>query len=129
MSYYFKTIISKNFEDAIMKTKEALQQEGFGVLTEIDMAATFKNKLDKEISPYIILGACHPTSAFEAIEIEQLVGLMLPCNVVVRKITDSETEVAAIDPMASMISIQNSELGLVAKTVQSKLQNVIKSLH
>lgn len=128
MSYYFKTVLQSNFADSIVKAKEALQKEGFGVLTEIDMANTFKNKLDKEIASYTILGACHPASAYEAVEKEPYVGLMLPCNVVVRKISENETEVVAIDPIASMMSIQNSELGLVASTVQSKLQNVINSL-
>lgn len=128
MSYYFKTKLSNNFADAVIKTKEALQKEGFGVLTEIDMAATFKNKLEKEIASYVILGACHPASAFEAVGKEPLVGLMLPCNVVIRKISDEETEIAAIDPIASMMSIQNTELGAVATTVQNKLKNVIKSL-
>jgi uncharacterized protein (DUF302 family) len=128
MSYYFKTVLQSNFADSIVKTKEALQLEGFGVLTEIDMANTFKNKLDKEIAPYTILGACHPASAYEAVGKEPLVGLMLPCNVVVRKIADDVTEVAAIDPIASMMSIQNKDLGFVASTVQSKLQRVINSL-
>ncbi len=128
MSYYFKTSLNCPFEQAIAKTKEALQIEGFGVLSEIDMATTFKNKLEKDIDSYTILGACHPASAFEAVQSEPHVGLMLPCNVIVRKISEEVTEVAAIDPIASMMAINNPMLVSVALSVQSKLKNVIQSL-
>ena len=97
MSYYFNTTITGNFEDIVQKTTEALKKEGFGVLTDIDVTATLKKKLDVDFKKYRILGACNPPFAFKALQAEDKIGTMLPCNVIVQEIADSEIEVAATD--------------------------------
>lgn len=127
MSYYFSTSLNTSFENAIQKVSEALKSEGFGVLTEVDVKDTFKQKLDINFRNYKILGACNPQFAYEALNKEDKVGTMLPCNVIVQE-KDGQTEVAAIDPVASMQSIENEELGDLAKKVQAALKRVIDSL-
>lgn len=128
MSYYFsKKLHDITFDGAIEKTTGALKEHGFGVLTEIDMTGTLKKKLDKDIKPYRILGACHPPSAFEAVRNEDHIGLMLPCNVIVKDDGDG-VEVAAIDPVASMQAVDNDDLGKIAVDIQNKLKTVIESL-
>jgi uncharacterized protein (DUF302 family) len=128
MSYYHSTILKdKNFEAAIEHVTAGLKQEGFGVLTTIDMKSTMKAKLDKDIAPYTILGACNPPAAFKALQAEEHIGTMLPCNVIVRQI-EAGIEVAAVDPIASMQAIQNEELGEVATEINEKLKKVISSL-
>ncbi len=107
---------------------EALKQEGFGIITEIDVKQVFKSKLDKDFRDYRILGACNPALAYEALRLEDKVGTMLPCNVVVQAIGGSETQVAAVDPVASMASIDNPALKEAATQVQEKLRKVIESL-
>jgi uncharacterized protein (DUF302 family) len=102
MTYYFAKALVEPFDDVVARTREALARQGFGVLTEIDVAATLKAKIGAEIGPYLILGACNPSLAYEALQLEDKVGTMLPCNVVVRDAGDGRTEVAAIDPVASM---------------------------
>jgi len=128
MSYYFAKKLTLSFNDAKNLVTERLKEQGFGVLTEIDMKSTMKTKLDEDISDYIILGACNPPSAFKALSAEERIGLMLPCNVIVRTISDDEVEVAAIDPIASMQAVQNNNLGETALEVQNKLKIVIESL-
>lgn len=128
MSYYFsKKLKDVEFERAIEKTTHALKEQGFGVLTEIDMSGTLKKKIDKDIKPYRILGACHPPSAYEAVSTEDHIGLMLPCNVIVKDDGDG-VEVAAIDPVASMQAVENDRLGTIASDIQNRLKTVINSL-
>jgi len=129
MTYFFSTILENTtFEDAINKTKAALKEEGFGVLTEINIKNTLKNKLDVDIDPYIILGACSPKHAYEAIKSEPNIGVFLPCNVIVKQVENNSVEVAAVDPIASMGTVENNNLGEVAKDVENKLKNVIERL-
>jgi len=128
MSYYFSTTITGNFEDIVQKTKEALKKEGFGVLTDIDVTSTLKKKLDVDFKKYRILGACNPPFAFKALQAEDKIGTMLPCNVIVQEIADGEIEVAAIDPIASMQAINNPDLKGIAVQIQEKLKKVINNL-
>lgn len=116
------------YEEAIEKITEELKKEGFGVLTEIDVKDTLKKKLDVDFRQYKILGACNPPFAYKALQSEEQIGLMLPCNVIVYVNDKSETVVAAIDPIASMQAVKNESLGEVAKTIQGKLKKVISSL-
>ncbi len=127
MKYYFEKKVDLPFEKAIEKVSEALKEEGFGVLTDIDVAATMKKKLDKDIPPYRILGACNPNFAYQAIQNEDKVGVMLPCNVIVQQKEDG-VEVAAVDPMASMQAIDNPKLAEIASEVKKRLKKVIESL-
>jgi uncharacterized protein (DUF302 family) len=128
MTYYFATTLDLPFEEAVARATEALQAEGFGVLTEIDVAATLKKKLEVDFRPYRILGACSPSLAFQALQREDKIGTMLPCNVVVQEIAPGRSEVAAVDPVASMQAVENSDLGDVAQTVRAKLASVIERL-
>lgn len=128
MSYYFAKILPGSFDAAISRVGEALKQEGFGIITEIDVRETFKKKLGIEFRNYRILGACNPTLAYHALEIEDKVGTMLPCNVVVQEIADGQIEVASIDPVASMTAIDNERLRAAAELVRGKLKKVIESL-
>ena len=128
MAYYFSTILDHSVDQAVTLVTEALKSEGFGVLTTIDVQATLKSKLDVDFPEYRILGACNPTLAYEALQIEDKVGTMLPCNVVVHSLPDGRTEVAAIDPVASMQAIPNEQLRKAAEQVREKLQKVIQSL-
>jgi len=128
MSYYFSKTIKASFEEAVAKVTEELKKEGFGILTEIDVKATLKKKLDVDFRPYRILGACHPPSAHQALLAEDKIGLMLPCNVIVQEFSPGAIEVAAVDPVASMQAIDNPKLGQVAAQVRAKLEKVIGSL-
>jgi uncharacterized protein (DUF302 family) len=116
-----------SFEDAVERTRRALADQGFGVLTEIDAKATMKKKLDIEMEPYLILGACNPKMAHQAIGMEPKVGAMLPCNVILRQVGNA-VEVSAIDPVASMMAIENDELKRVAGQVRDLLSNAIDSV-
>ncbi len=126
--YGFSKVVSMGYDAAIEKVTAMLKDEGFGVLTEIDVKATMKKKLDKDVNPYMILGACNPPFAHQALEAEEQIGLMLPCNVVVYVNQKNETVVAAVDPIASMQAVKNEKLGAVANQVQQKLKNVIEKL-
>ncbi|WP_440999930.1 DUF302 domain-containing protein [Fodinibius sp. SL11] len=128
MSYYFSKTLDTTFEDAIEKTTEALKEEGFGVLTEIDIKATLKKKLDVDFKKYQILGACNPPLAHKALNSEDHIGLMLPCNVIVQEHKNGKVEVAAVDPVASMQAVDNEELGEVAQQVRDLLKKVINNL-
>jgi uncharacterized protein (DUF302 family) len=128
MSYYFAKTLALGFDDAVRLTTEALKREGFGIITEIDVKDTLKKKINVDFRPYRILGACNPALAHEALQIEDKVGAMLPCNVVVQDKGDGNTEVAAIDPVASMQAIDNPRLKQAAGRVQAKLKSVIDSL-
>lgn len=127
MSYYFSKTLKMDFDQAIEKVQAALQEEGFGVLTDIDVKATMKKKLDLDFRNYRILGACNPPFAHQALQQEDKVGTMLPCNVIVQE-KDGEVEVAAVDPIASMQAIDNPQLGEIAKQVRERLQRVITDL-
>ena len=118
----------KDFEDVIQRTTTALKEEGFGVLTDIDVTATLKKKLGVDFKKYRILGACNPPFAFKALQAEDKIGTMLPCNVIVQEIADDEIEVAAIDPVASMRAIENPNLKGIADQIQEKLMKVINNL-
>ncbi|TIO07196.1 MAG: DUF302 domain-containing protein [Mesorhizobium sp.] len=118
---------SASFDDVVERTRAALADQGFGVLTEIDVKATMKKKLDVNMDPYLILGACNPKMAHNAIEMEPRVGAMLPCNVIVRQVSDA-VEVSAIDPVASMAAIDNQELTRVASQVRDMLAEAVRRI-
>jgi uncharacterized protein (DUF302 family) len=122
-----RTLEGVSFEEADRRTREALSTKGFGVLTEIDVKATMKKKIDAEMDPYVILGACNPKMAWEAIGIEPRVGAMLPCNVILRKVGPS-VEVSAVDPVASMSAIDNDALQAVAGQVRDLLKEAIETI-
>lgn len=126
--YYFNKIIDLPFEKAIEHVTEELKKEGFGVLTEIDVQATLKKKLDVDFRPYRILGACNPPFAHKALSAEPHIGIYLPCNVVVQDAGNGRTEVAAVDPMVAMSRVDNAGLEPIAKEIQAKLQRVIENL-
>lgn len=128
MSYGFSKKVDVSFEEAIKNVTEALKEKGFGILTEIDVKETFKNKLDVDFKPYKILGACNPPFAYKSLQQEEQIGLMLPCNIIVYINDNDETIVAAVDPIASMKAVENEELGEIAKTVQEMLKSVIQHL-
>ena len=128
MSYHFTKAWRGSFEEAINRVVEALKSEGFGVLTEIDVKATLKKKLDVDFKNYRILGACNPHFAYQALQAEDKIGTMLPCNVIVQETGEGTVEVSAVDPVASMQAIRNPQLEAIATQVRTKLQRVISSL-
>lgn len=125
MTYYIQRVLPIAFDEVVTRTKAALKAEGFGILTEINVQETLKTKIGVDFPKYIILGACNPALAHEALLLENKVGTMLPCNVVVRDAGDERTEVAAIDPVASMQAIDNPALKEAAQIVRSKLDRVV----
>ena len=128
MSYYFSKTLNLPFDDAIARVTEELKKEGFGVLTDIDVRATMKKKLDVDFRNYRILGACNPPFAHQALLAEDKIGTMLPCNVIVQELAAGVVEVAAIDPVASMSAVDNPQLGAVGMEVRARLQRVVESL-
>ena len=128
MEYYITKTITGDFNQVIEKVTEELKKEGFGVLTTIDMKATLKNKLDVDFHNYQILGACNPPNAYKALLAEDKIGLMLPCNVIVQEKVPGQIEVAAVDPVVSMMGIQNDGLAPVAIEVRDRLKKVIDGL-
>jgi len=128
MSYYFSKKIQGSFDEALQKVTASLKAEGFGILTEIDVKETLKKKLDVDFHNYMILGACNPPFAYKALQAEDKIGTMLPCNVIVQEEKEGEIEVAAVDPVASMKAIENPELFSIAQQVREKLKKVVKSL-
>lgn len=128
MSYYFSTVLDCSFDEAIYRVTEELKKEGFGILSEIDVQAALKKKLDVDFKKYKILGACNPPFAFQALQIEEKIGTMLPCNVIIVEKDKGKVEVAAIDPVASMQAIANLQLQDMAHQVQAKLRKVIENL-
>ncbi|RMG68577.1 MAG: DUF302 domain-containing protein [Calditrichaeota bacterium] len=129
MSYYVAKRLNTSFNEAIEKVTAALQEEGFGILTEIDVKETLKKKLDVDFRPYKILGACNPPFAYKALQAEDKIGTMLPCNVIVQQLEDGTVEVAAIDPIASMQAVQNPRLEEIAQEVRRRLSKVVESLN
>jgi len=127
--YYSKQLKNISFDEAVEKVTEALKLEGFGVLTEIDVKATFKKKLDVDFRPYKILGACNPPYAHKALSVEDKIGIMLPCNVIIQETSDGAIEGAAVDPVASMVAIENPALMDIASEIQHKLKTVIENLN
>ncbi len=128
MSYYFSKFLGLPFDDAVLKVIEELKKEGFGIITEIDVKETLKKKLNIDFKKYRILGACNPSFAYQALQAEDKIGTMLPCNIIVQETPEGKTEVAAIDPIASMQAIENPKLRDVAEQVRNKLQKVIDNL-
>jgi len=125
MSYYFSKIVNASFDEAVAKVTVELKAEGFGILTEIDVKETLKKKLNVDFKRYKILGACNPPYAYKALLAEDKVGTMLPCNVIVQEIADGQSEVTAIDPLASMQAIENPVLKEIASEISNKLKTVI----
>jgi uncharacterized protein (DUF302 family) len=128
MSYYFSKTLNVTFDEAVERVIQELKKEGFGILTDIDVKATLKKKLNVEFKKYRILGACNPPFAYRALQKEDKIGTMLPCNVIVQEHREGSVEVSAIDPVASMQAINNPELHDIAQEIQAKLRAVIGSL-
>lgn len=128
MQYSFNRILEMPFDEAVNRAIDELKKEGFGVLTEIDVQTTLKKKIDVDFRKYRILGACNPHFAYKALQVENRIGTMLPCNVIVQEIEQGKIEVSAIDPIASMQSIENPKLRDIADQVQAKLKKVVENL-
>ena len=128
MSYYFSKTLEISFDEAVTRVTEELKKEGFGILTDIDVKATLKKKLNVDFKNYRILGACNPPFAYQALQAEDKIGTMLPCNVTVQENAEGNIEVAAIDPIASMQAIHNPKLRDIAEQVQAKLKTVVGNL-
>ena len=128
MDYYYSRKIKGDFDDIMNRVIKELEKEGFGVLTEINVNETFKKKLDVDFRRYHILGACNAPYAHKAISTEDKIGTMLPCNVILQQINEDEVEVAAVNPLASMQSVENSKLNDVAQEIASKLQKVVQNI-
>jgi uncharacterized protein (DUF302 family) len=128
MKYYFSKTIKSSFEEAIRQVTDALKTEGFGVISEIRMHEKLKEKLGVNFKKYTILGACNPSFAYKALQMEDKIGTMLPCNVIIQELSPESIEIAIVDPIASMMAIENQNLGSLALEVQGKLKNVIHLL-
>jgi len=126
MAYYFSRKIAAGFEEVVSRVTEALKNQGFGILTEVDVGATLKKKLDVDFRPYRILGACNPPFAYKALQAEDKIGTMLPCNVIVQATDDGGVEIAAIDPAASMAAVDNPALAEIARTIGEKLNTAVQ---
>ena len=129
MTYHFSKIVDMPFDKAVAATTEVLKKHGFGVLTQIDVKDTLHKKLGIEFRPYLILGACNPKLAHQALTVEDKIGTMLPCNVVVQQRGDNRIEVSAVNPVASMSAIDNPELSRISQQVGSLLKQVIAEIH
>ncbi len=128
MKYYIEKTLDESFDKAVSRVTENLKEEGFGILSEINVHETLKKKLDIDFRKYRILGACNPPNAYKALQAENKIGTMLPCNVIVRELEDGRTEVAAVDPVASMMAVENDDLKAIATEIREKLERVISSL-
>ena len=128
MNYYFTRRLDVPFSEAVARVTEALKKEGFGILTEIDVKATLKKKLNVDFREYRILGACNPPFAYQALQLEDKIGTMMPCNVIVQEREDGGTEVSAVDPVASMSAVDNRKLADVATVIRSRLKTVVENL-
>lgn len=128
MSYYYTTTTEGNFNDIETKVVELLKNEGFGVLTQIDIQQTLKKKLNVDFKKYKVLGACNPTFAYKALQAEDKIGAMLPCNIIIQEHSPNQIEVSAINPLVSMRAVNNNDLNYVAQEVSKKLENVIDNL-
>ena len=123
--YHYTRTVPLSMDEAEARIRDELQNEGFGVLTEIDIQATLKKKLDVDMAPYKILGACNPPAAHQALQAEPLIGTMLPCNVVLRDDGDGQTQIAAVDPVASMAAVENDRLGPIAAEIRDRLRAAV----
>jgi uncharacterized protein (DUF302 family) len=128
MNYYIEKTLNTDFDSAVEKTKEALSQQGFGILSEIDIDEKLKAKLDVDFRKYKILGACNPPNAYKALQQENKIGTMLPCSVIIQDLGNGKTEVAAVDPVASMMAVENDNLTSIAEEIRALLEKAIKSL-
>jgi uncharacterized protein (DUF302 family) len=128
MSYYFSKVVTIPFDEAITKVADVLKREGFGILTRIDVKEILRKKLDVNFREYCILGACNPPFAYQALQAEDKIGLMLPCNVIVQDHGQGHVEIAAVDPLASMAAVDNDGLRHIADQVRVKLKRVINNL-
>lgn len=128
MTYYISKIVDYSFDDALIKVHEELKKEGFGVLTEIDVQSTLKNKLNVDFRKYKILGACNPPLAHKAMKAEDKIGVLLPCNVIVQETEDKKIEVAFMNPIVAMQAVKNEALGQIAEEVTGKLKKVYELL-
>lgn len=128
MTYYNSKKVAGLFEDVLVKVGEELKKEGFGVLTEIDVKETLKKKLDVDFRKYKILGACNPPFAYKALQAEQNIGVLLPCNVVVQQVDDETVQVSIVNPLVSMQSVNNEALAPVAAEVAGKLNTVLENI-
>jgi uncharacterized protein (DUF302 family) len=128
MSYYHHKIVSGDFDPIIKKVTALLKEEGFGVLTEIDIQQTLKKKLNVDFKKYKILGTCNPTFAYKALQAEDKIGTMLPCNIIVQEIGENKIEVAAINPLISMQSVKSNQLENIVQEVSKRLKNVILNI-
>ncbi|MGQ7869895.1 DUF302 domain-containing protein [Sunxiuqinia sp. sy24] len=128
MKYYIEKITDYTFDQAVEKVTEELKKEGFGVLSVIDIHEKLKEKLDVDFRKYRILGACNPPAAYQALQAEDKIGTMLPCNVIVQETTDKKVEVAAVNPIASMMAVENPGLATVADDIKTRLERVIAAV-
>lgn len=128
MNYYLSTSYNGTFDEAVEKVTSELKKEGFGVLMEIDIKETLKKKLDVDFKKYKILGACNPGFAYQALQKEDKIGTMLPCNVIVQEHENGKVEVSAVDPMASMQAVENTELKKIAAQIRELLEKVIQKV-
>ncbi|WP_010417879.1 DUF302 domain-containing protein [Anaerophaga thermohalophila] len=128
MNYYIETTLNTDFDSAVEKTKAALKEQGFGVLSEINIHEKLKEKLDVDFRKYKILGACNPPYAYKALQQENKIGTMLPCNVIVQQLDDGKIGIAAVDPVASMMAVENDSLSPIAEEIRDLLEKVVKSL-
>lgn len=128
MSYYFTKKLNISYDQAIERAKDELKKEGFGILTEIDVKETLKKKLNVDFKRYKILGACNPPFAYKALQMEDKIGTMLPCNVIVQETSEGKVEISAVDPVASMQAVENDKLRNIAKQVKTKLKNVMDNI-
>lgn len=127
MAYYYSKTVKSGFDGAVDRITQALKTEGFGILTEIDVKSTLKKKLDVDFKNYRILGACNSPFAYKALQAEDKVGTMLPCNVIVQETADGDVEIAAVDPLASVKAIDNPALRGIAETIGQKLQRAVQN--
>lgn len=128
MKYYYDIKVNDSFDNTKRKVIEALSEEGFGILTEIDVKDTFKKKLDVDFQNYTILGACNPSFAYKALQTEDKIGTLLPCNIIIQESTDAYTEVAAVDPAGSMRMVDNPDIAEIAGLIRTKLMNALNSI-
>jgi len=128
MNYYFTTLVNGKFDAIEAKILTLLKDEGFGLITQIDMQQTLKNKLDVDFKKYKILGACNPMFAYKALQVENKIGTMLPCNLIIQEISPDTIEVSAINPMVSMQAVKNEQLKSIAGSVSEKLENIINNI-
>ena len=127
-TYNYTRTVALPMDAAEARVRDALQEQGFGVLTEIDVQATLKKKLDVDFRPYKILGACNPSAAHRALQAEPLIGTMLPCNVILHDAGEGQTEIAAVDPVASMAAVENDALGEIAEEIRDRLRKAVDSV-